>query len=46
MLLQPLEFFQQLAPLQLGAHLLTDGLVIAVQVLELQRIEDMKSLTG
>lgn len=45
-LLQPLELLQQLALLQLRAHLLTDGLVIVVQVLELQREGGLRASPG
>lgn len=36
-LLQPGQLLQQLETLQLWGHLLPDGLVVAIQVLELQK---------
>ena len=44
--LQPGELLQQLAPLELGAHLLADGLVVAVQVLELQKVGGVRASPG
>lgn len=46
MLLQPLELLQQLPLLELRAHLLSDGLVIVVQVLELQREGGVRTSPG
>lgn len=44
--LQPLQLLQQPALLQLWAHLLADGLVVAVQVLELQREGGLRASAG
>lgn len=43
---QPLELLQQLALPQLRAHLLADGLVIVVQVLELPREGGVRASPG
>lgn len=39
--LQPCKLLQQLATLQFWAYSLTNSLVVAVQVLELQKEEDL-----